>query len=83
MDIPLQKDVVLSKHYIAAIAVLTALSVCVVWLRMYSRIFVSHNLWWDDWTMFAASVRMRSFFTNDDGTPLIGSSLSPSRLIPS
>lgn len=74
MDIPLQKDVVLSKHYIAAIAVLTVLSVSIVWLRMYSRIFVSRNLGWDDWTMFVASVRMRSLCTIEGRAPLIGSS---------
>lgn len=60
MDMPLPKDVVLSKHYIAAISVLTVFSVSIVWLRMYSRMFVSRNLWWDDWTMFAASVPLRS-----------------------
>ena len=75
MDYPLQKDVILSKHYIAAISVLTVLSVSIVWLRMYSRIFVSRNLWWDDWTMFAASVRMRSLSVIDSRTPLIGNSL--------
>ena len=59
MDTPNQPDIVLSSHYIAAIAVLTALAVSIVWLRMYSRLFVSRNAGWDDWTMFAASVRWK------------------------
>lgn len=54
---PPEGDVVLSNRYIAAIIVMTALAVLVAWLRMYTRIFVSRNTGWDDWTMFAASVR--------------------------
>ena len=53
---PASGDIVLSDRYIAAIAVLTVLAVSIAWLRMYTRIFVSHNPGWDDWTMFAASV---------------------------
>ena len=37
---------------------MTVLAVLIAWLRMYTRMFVSRNTGWDDWTMFAASVRM-------------------------
>ena len=39
---------------------MTVLAVLIAWLRMYTRMFVSRNTGWDDWTMFAASVRMGS-----------------------
>ena len=55
---PPDGDVILSNHYIAGISVMTVLAVLIAWLRMYTRIFVSRNIGWDDWTMFAASVRM-------------------------
>lgn len=51
------KDIILSTHYIAVIIVITILAVLIVWLRMYTRMFVSRNAGWDDWTMFTASVR--------------------------
>ena len=54
---PLDGDVVLSDHYIAAIVVMTVVAVLIAWLRIYTRMFVSHNTGWDDWVMFAASVR--------------------------
>ena len=37
---------------------MTVLAVLIAWLRMYTRMFVSRNTGWDDWTMFAASVRI-------------------------
>lgn len=40
----------------AGIIIMTIVAVAVAWLRMYTRAFVSRNLWWDDWTMFVASV---------------------------
>lgn len=40
----------------AGIIIMTIIAVAVAWLRMYTRAFVSRNLWWDDWTMFVASV---------------------------
>lgn len=51
------EDVVLSGHFMAGIIFMTVLAVLTAWLRMYTRIFVSRKTWWDDWTMFAASVR--------------------------
>lgn len=54
---PIGGDVILSNRYIAGITAMTILAVSTAWLRMYTRIFVSHNTGWDDWTMFAASVR--------------------------
>lgn len=58
---PPDGDVILSNRYIVAIAVMTFLAVLIAWLRMYTRIFVSRNTGWDDWTMFAASVRQLCF----------------------
>ena len=55
---PPDGDVIVSNRYIVAISVMTILAVLTVWLRMYTRIFVSRNRGWDDWTMFAASVRL-------------------------
>ena len=54
---PPDGDIVLSNDFIAGIIVMTILAVLIAWLRMYVRIFVSRNTGWDDWTMFAASVR--------------------------
>ena len=47
----------LSTGYEAGLVILTTVSVAVVWLRMYTRIFVIHQPGWDDWLMFIASVR--------------------------
>ena len=53
---PPDGDVILSNGFIAGMVVMTVLAVSTVWLRMYTRIFVSRNTGWDDWTMLAASV---------------------------
>ncbi|CAF9921612.1 hypothetical protein IMSHALPRED_005218 [Imshaugia aleurites] len=53
---PPDGDVILSNHYIIGIIVMTVLAVLIAWLRMYTRIFVSGNTGWDDWTMFTASI---------------------------
>lgn len=53
-DLP--PDVILSGAYEAGIIALTIVSVAAVWLRMYTRIRITHNTSWDDWLMFAASV---------------------------
>ncbi len=55
---PPDGDVNMSNRFIAGIVVMTVLAVGIAWLRMYTRIFVSRNTGWDDWTMFAASVRL-------------------------
>lgn len=44
MDTLHQEDVVLTNHYITSIAVLTIIAVSIVWLRIYCRLFVSHNM---------------------------------------
>ncbi|KAF2113572.1 hypothetical protein BDV96DRAFT_601066 [Lophiotrema nucula] len=41
--------------FMTAIITVTVLSVVIAWLRMYTRIFLSQNAWWDDYIMFAAS----------------------------
>ena len=53
---PANGDVIMSDRYTAAIAVLTVIAVSIAWLRIYTRIFVSHNTGLDDGTMLAASV---------------------------
>lgn len=53
---PSEGDIVLSSHYIAAIVVMTVVAVLISWSRMYTRMVLSRNTGWDDWTMFAASV---------------------------
>ena len=55
-DLP--PDIILSGAYEAGIIVLTIVSVATVWLRMYTRIYISRNTSWDDWLMFAASVHI-------------------------
>ena len=59
---PPDGDVILSNRFVAGIVVMTVFAVLIAWLRMYTRIFVSRNAGWDDWTMFAASVRQINFF---------------------
>ena len=56
MNPPPDGDIVLSERYIAGIAVMTVMAFLVAWLRMYTRVFVSRHIGWDDWIMFAASV---------------------------
>ena len=34
-----------------------SLSLIVVALRLYSRVWLTRNLWWDDWVMFFTMVR--------------------------
>ncbi|KAJ4394815.1 hypothetical protein N0V93_004035 [Gnomoniopsis smithogilvyi] len=41
--------------YMAGIITATIVAVLVSWVRMYTRMYISHNLWWDDWVMFAAT----------------------------
>jgi len=53
---PTDGDVILSNRYIGGIIGMTVVAVLIAWLRMYTRIFVSRNTGWDDWTMFVASV---------------------------
>ncbi|KAL8721402.1 MAG: hypothetical protein Q9225_001917 [Loekoesia sp. 1 TL-2023] len=53
---PPDGDVDLRGHFMAGIIVMTVIAVSIAWLRLYTRAFVSRNLWWDDWTMFAASL---------------------------
>lgn len=53
---PPDGDVDLRARYMAGIVVMTVIAVLTAWLRLYTRVFVSRNLWWDDWTMFVASV---------------------------
>ena len=54
---PPDGDVILGNRFVAGVVVMTVLAVFIAWLRMYTRVFVSRNAGWDDWTMFAASVR--------------------------
>lgn len=56
LEAPPDGDQDLRGHYMAGIIVITIIAVSIAWLRLYVRVLVSHNLWWDDWTMFVASV---------------------------
>lgn len=42
--------------YMAAIIATTVVAVLIAWLRMYTRIYVSRNAWWDDWVMLIATM---------------------------
>ncbi|KAL8949995.1 MAG: hypothetical protein Q9222_003938 [Ikaeria aurantiellina] len=53
---PPDGDVDLRGRFMAGIIVMTVIAVSFAWLRMYTRQAISHNLWWDDWIMFAASL---------------------------
>ena len=53
---PPDGDVNHSNGFIAALIVVTSIAVLFAWMRMYVRLFIMRNTWWDDWTMFAASV---------------------------
>ncbi|KAJ4403408.1 hypothetical protein N0V82_010659 [Gnomoniopsis sp. IMI 355080] len=41
--------------YMAGIITATIVAVLVTWVRMYTRMYISRNLWWDDWVMFIAT----------------------------
>lgn len=43
--------------YMAAIITTTIIAVLITWVRVYTRVFISRNAWWDDWVMFIATVR--------------------------
>ncbi|PVH91880.1 hypothetical protein DM02DRAFT_702580 [Periconia macrospinosa] len=51
-DGPLPPDTDHRHEYMAAIIVFTVIAVVIAWLRMYTRMFISRNAWWDDWVMF-------------------------------
>ena len=53
---PPDGDVIQSEGYMAGIITLTVAAVLIAWLRMYVRTFVSQNVGWDDYIMFAASL---------------------------
>lgn len=42
--------------YMASIIVMTVTAVLLAWLRIYTRIYISRNIWWDDWVMLIATV---------------------------
>lgn len=42
--------------YMAGIITATIVAVLISWIRMYTRMYISHNVWWDDWVMFIATV---------------------------
>ncbi|KAF2650087.1 hypothetical protein K491DRAFT_683314 [Lophiostoma macrostomum CBS 122681] len=52
LDGPLPPDTDYRRAYMAAIIVVTVIAIMVAWLRMYTRIVLSKNVWWDDWIMF-------------------------------
>lgn len=56
LEYPPDGDADLRARYMAGIIVMTVIAVLTAWLRLYTRAFVSRNLWWDDWTMFVASL---------------------------
>ncbi|KAL8711956.1 MAG: hypothetical protein Q9220_003652 [cf. Caloplaca sp. 1 TL-2023] len=53
---PPDGDVDYRGRFMAGIIVMTVIAVSIAWLRMFTRQAISHNLWWDDWIMFAASL---------------------------
>lgn len=42
--------------YMAGIITATVVAILIAWIRMYTRMYISHNVWWDDWIMFIATV---------------------------
>ncbi len=61
MDQPLtpppEGDARKSPTLIGVTAVITIFAALIVWLRIYVRMALTRKTWWDDWTMFIASVR--------------------------
>ncbi|ROV93379.1 hypothetical protein VMCG_08403 [Cytospora schulzeri] len=41
--------------YMAAIITITVVAVLIAWMRMYTRLYISRNCWWDDWIMLIAT----------------------------
>ncbi|KAH8749862.1 hypothetical protein F5883DRAFT_528253 [Diaporthe sp. PMI_573] len=39
----------------AAIIATTVLAVFTAWVRLYTRFYISKNIWWDDWVMLIAT----------------------------
>jgi hypothetical protein len=56
-DDPLPPDTDRRHAFMAAIIVFTVIAVLTAWLRVYTRIIISRNVWWDDWVMLIGSVR--------------------------
>jgi len=69
LEAPPDGDYDLRGHYMAGIIVITTIAVSIAWLRLYIRAFVSRNLWWDDWTMFVASVCAHTEDTTQSEAP--------------
>jgi len=59
---PVPPDTDYRHAYMAAIIAITVIAVLTAWLRVYTRIYISHNAWWDDWVMFAATVGFDHIF---------------------
>lgn len=51
--------------YMAGIITATIVAVLISWIRMYTRMYISHNVWWDDWVMFIATVSGQENYTQD------------------
>jgi hypothetical protein len=58
VPVPLDTD---HRHvYMAAIIATTVLAVFTAWVRLYTRFYISKNIWWDDWVMLIATVSDRT-----------------------
>ena len=59
---PIPPDIDHRHGYMAAIIVTTVVAVLMAWVRLYTRLYISKNTWWDDWIMFIATVSDRIRF---------------------
>ena len=60
LSVPSDGDVDLRGGFMAGIVLMTVIAIIIAWLRMYVRIFSIKSVWWDDWVMFIAMVRLQA-----------------------
>ena len=67
-DAPSEGDVSKGPALITAICVVVAVTLIVVLLRCSVRVWITRNIWWDDWTIILAMVSLISVMPADTET---------------
>ena len=71
-DDPSEGDVSKGPALIIALCVVVAVALIVVLLRCSVRIWITKNIWWDDWTIILATVSSSNFTDTDSDILLVG-----------
>ena len=67
-DAPSEGDINKGPALIIVLCVVVAVALIVVLLRCSVRLWITKNIWWDDWTIILATVSSTSFIPTDTDT---------------